>query len=562
MSYRIINTYFCMITLFLSSAVLAEPAPIKKSSSFHKPYNIILIINDQETFHLAETKNYRLPAREAFHQHGITFTNHYTAAAMCSPSRASFLTGMPPQVHGVYDQEEYNYVPDLTTSRPNMGSVLKSLGYYTAYFGKFEMNKKLLIAVSDKTNYSTLAQPYGFDTFNPDGDAGGNPQQGYTDDPYFVGEAIRWLRANATPDNKSTKPFFMVISLLNPHDIMYGDANLPDTFAAQNPQANVILPPPTNSIYSKKWEFHLPTTLEESLTADGMPNALQEYQKGWAGTLGYIPTNRTDMWTYYYNYYLNAIQDSDKNLQQIVNLLNELNLWDNTIIIVTADHGEMGGAHGGLRGKGPMAYEENVHIPLIIDHPDAPKGVVCKALTSHLDLLPTMIGLTERPFSEQESVKKNLPGHDFSKFITQANQLTINAIRPAILFNYVGISTIDGNFLLNTLTASLEHKNLPPLTQVNLSKRGFISMIFNGRYKFARFYSPNHFNMPQTLQEILENNDTQLFDLELDPKETHNLMLEHEKYKALILQMNGLLNDLIKKEVGDNYNNKFLPLPH
>ena len=282
------------------------------SNSSHPPYNIILIISDQETHRLYPAPGYTLPARTILAQHGVTFLNHYTAAAMCSPSRATLLTGVPPQVNGVFDQMEYTYVPSLNPKRPNMGSVLKQLGYRTAYFGKFEMDKTLLES-KNTVNYSTLAAPYGFDVFNYNGDVGGTPQQGYSVDSFFAGEAIQWLRQHAQTSQQD-KPFFMVISLLNPHDIMYGDANIPGTPQAQKPQAPVILPPPANSLYTKNWQFTLPKTLQESLRAPGMPNALLEYQQGWAGTLGYIPTERQDMWTYYYNYYLNALRDNDHSL--------------------------------------------------------------------------------------------------------------------------------------------------------------------------------------------------------------------------------------------------------
>ena len=62
-----------------------------------------------------------------------------------------------------------------------------------------------------------------------------------------------------------------------------------------------------------------------------------------------------------------------------------------------------------------------------------------------------------------------------------------------------------------------------------LDKRGFLSIVFHGRYKLARYYAPAAFNTPQTLEEILKNNDVQLFDLENDPNEMHNLALEPEK---------------------------------
>ena len=76
--------------------------------------------------------------------------------------------------------------------------------------------------------------------------------------------------------------------------------------------------------------------------------------------------------------------------------------------------------------------------------------------------------------------------------------------------------------------------------------------MFDGRYKFGRYYAPTAFNTPRTLEEILGNNDIQLFDLHGDPEEMRNLALEPEKNGATILRMNELLNDLLAKEVSVN----------
>ena len=203
----------------------------------------------------------------------------------------------------------------------------------------------------------------------------------------------------------------MVVSLLNPHDIMYGDANLPNLPSVQKAQAPVIFPPPADSLYAKQWTFPLPDTLQESLSAPGIPQALLDYQNGWTGVLGVIPTDNKDMWNYYNNYYLNALRDNDQSLQQVIDAMNEMDLWKNTIVILTADHGEMGGAHGGMRGKGPMAYEQNAHIPLIIAHPKALiRGASTDVLTSHLDLLPTLVGLTGLPEQNRASAIKGIGG--------------------------------------------------------------------------------------------------------------------------------------------------------
>ena len=67
--------------------------------------------------------------------------------------------------------------------------------------------------------------------------------------------------------------------------------------------------------------------------------------------------------------------------------MDQLGLWKNTVVVVTADHGEMAGSHGGLRGKGPFAYELNSHVPLWIVHPAYEGGKTSIMLTSHIDLL-------------------------------------------------------------------------------------------------------------------------------------------------------------------------------
>jgi arylsulfatase len=522
------------------------------------PRNIIFVICDQETYHLFARDDYKLPARQALMRHGVTFRNHYIASAMCTPSRAAFLTGQPPQVNGVFDQMEYTFQPSLSPDRPNMGSVLKGLGYQTAYFGKFEMDKPLL-ADRPTVNYSDGAKPYGFDLFAATGDTPSGPHDGYTRDCYIAGEGVHWLRTNVPKSRESGKPFFLVLSFLNPHDIMFANANVPGMAPVQKPAVPLFMPPlPANALYERQWDFALAPSLSESLTAKGMPAALEEYNKGWSGALGYVPPDRKDMWRVFYNYYLNCIRDNDRSLQLVVDAMDDMDMWKDTAIVFTADHGEMGGAHGGLKGKGPFCYEANSHVPLIIAHPDAKPGTSCSALTSHLDLLPSFVGMTGLPEEKRSAAVKGLPGHDFAPLLGNPESAAIDANRKGALFNYVGISTVEGKYLEAVMVGLATRKPAPPLTEIDLNKRGFLSFVFDGRYKFGRYYAPNAFNAPKTLEQIFKYNDAQLFDLKDDPDEVNNLALDREKNGEAILRLNGLLNDLMAREVGIN-DGKFLP---
>jgi arylsulfatase len=539
----------------------AQTAPAKTPSArpADKPArNIIFVICDQETYHLTARNDYKLPARAALMRHGVTFRNHYIASAMCTPSRAAFLTGQPPQVNGVFDQMEYSFQPSLSPNQPNMGSVLKGLGYQTAYFGKFEMDKPLLADLG-KVNYSTHAQRYGFDQFAATGDTPSGPHDGYTRDCYIAGEGVRWLRTYVPKSRKSRKPFFLVLSFLNPHDIMFADANVPGMAPVQKPAVPLFMPPlPANALYERQWDFRLAPSLTESLTAKGMPAALAEYHKGWSGALGLVPPDRKDMWRIFYNYYLNCIRDNDRSLKLVVDAMDEMDLWKDTAVVFTADHGEMAGAHGGLKGKGPFCYEANAHVPLIIAHPDGKPGTSCSALTSHLDLLPTFVGLTGLPEEKRSAAVKGLPGHNFAPLLGNPGPATVHANRKGVLFNYLGIGTVDANYLRRVMVGLAKGKKSPPLTEIDLNKRRFLSFVFDGRYKFARYYAPNAFNAPKTLAQIFQYNDVQLFDLKSDPDEMHNLALDRKKNRGILLRMNVLLNDLMALEVGVN-DGKFLP---
>ena len=176
-------------------------------------------------------------------------------------------------------------------------------------------------------------------------------------------------------------------------------------------------PPPANSIYEKKWPFTLPRKPSTNRsTAPGMPNALAEYKKGWDGWSGTIPTDRKDMWTIFYNYYLNAIQDVDRSITADRRRLER----DGFVA------GYRRRLHGRSRrnGRRPWRPKRQRAIqlrgkrPRTVDRRASGRrrpAPPCSALTSHLDLLPTFVGLTGLPESKRPAAVKAMPGPDFSR---------------------------------------------------------------------------------------------------------------------------------------------------
>jgi len=94
----------------------------------------------------------------------------------------------------------------------------------------------------------------------------------------------------------------------------------------------------------------------------------------------------------------------------------------------------------------------------------------------------------------------------------------------------------------------------PPFGEAkpDMQGRGFISFVYDGRYKFCRYYAPDDFNTPTTLEALLAQNEIELFDLKTDPDEVKNLGIDTKANADLIMRMNELLNRMIAKEVGVN----------
>ena len=555
------NLLIKFLFLLLTNVLLISCTEKPKVKTIEKP-NILFITCDQRMYQSIQAKGFHQPAIDRLADRGVNFKNHYIASAVCTPSRGVLYSGLAPQVTGIQEEMMFGWTPSLSTDEVSIGTAMKQLGYSTAYFGKFELDSSIVFPKPD-VNYTNKLKKYGFDFWQPYGEVTGEMNQGYQMDGVIAAEGISWLRTNAESMQKKDEPWFLTLSFINPHDIFFADVNPPGE-QIQKGMPGIIAPIPSDDKTDKIWDFSLWSTLEEPLQAPGRPMAHWELYKGTIDIVGEIPVERRDMWHTYENFYLNLLRENDRCIGQVLEALDDLNLWENTVVVFTSDHGELCGSHGGLRNKGPVAYEQNVHVPMIIVHPNVKGGQTTQALTSHIDVLPTLVGLTGAPKEVANEITKDLPGRDFSTILANPSNAQLKAIRPGILFNYVGLSTIDANFYKNLFANwdnlngfamnSDEFTENPP----DLTKRGFVAMTFDGRYKFARYYAPNHFNTPLNLKDIQDWNDLELFDLKNDPDEQNNLALNPDHNQELILKMNALLNELITLEVGKN-DGQFLP---
>jgi arylsulfatase len=543
--------------------------PLQAQAPAKGPYNILFILTDQERyFNPAQyPPGYALPGRKRLQRKGLTFTNHQINSAVCTSSRSVIYTGQHIQHTRLFDNLDFPWSNGLDPKLGTLGDMLGKAGYYAAYKGKWHLSGELGThneMALPQEKLTRIIESYGFKDYVGIGDVIGMTHGGYYNDEYIGAQSRRWLRLRAQPMVRQGKPWFMAINLVNPHDVMFYNTDAPGQHVQDTPKPLMaITREPKMPLYEKQWKVRLPASRHEPFDKKGRPPAHREYQLARGALVGNFP-NEDVRWQRLMNYYFNCIRHADLVVERILDELELLGLADNTIVVLTSDHGELAGAHGS-HGKGATAYKEQNHVPLIIAHPgySDTHGQQCKALTSHLDLVPTLIGWTGVDSAKHASITRDLRGQDLTPLLVKGDSAGVNDVRDATLYCFNMFGYLDSD-LLRKIQAYInaggeKTKLVDQGFKPDFTKRGAIRSVFDGRYKYTRYFSPKQHNQPRTLKGIFELNDVELFDLKADPNEMQNLAIEPKKNGDLLLAMNTKMNALIETEVGVPDDGRFLP---
>lgn len=545
----------------LLGSTRAGPAPAQTRqnrtrgrASVRSGHNILFIFTDQERYFSKWPSGLVLPAHERLQRKGTTFHNHYCPAVMCSSSRAVMLTGLQTPDTGIFENVSSRWVKNLSTDIPTIGHMLRRAGYYTAYKGKWHLHEDFDTHKADHF-FTREMEAYGFSDFVSPGDIIAHTRGGYEFDHLIAGSAISWLRRKGKPLAQANKPWCLFVSLVNPHDVMYFNTDARGQRVQDNGQLLMrAARAPDHDLYKAVWDVELPRTLREPVDAPGRPHAHGEYLKIWRYLLGEIPLEE-ERWRRFNDYYINCIRAVDGEVANILNELDALGLDERTIVVFTSDHGEQAGAHG-LHGKGPFAYRESIHLPFHVVHPDVRPGENCAALTSHIDIVPTLLAMAGvKPERAGELAGRELPGKNLMPLLSNPGAARLHAVRDTVLFTYSGLTTNDSG-LIRTISKARAAGRRPAVALLknryvpDLKKRGSLRTVFDGRYKFTRYFAPLRHNQPQTVEELYRWNDVELFDLQADPDETVNLAARKGKHRDVILAANTKLNAAIRQEIG------------
>lgn len=522
-------------------------------------YNILFILVDQERYfqHGALPAGYTLPARERLMKRGTTFTNHQINSCVCTPSRSVIYTGQHIQNTRMFDNTNFPWITSMSTEIPTVGDMLRDAGYYTAYKGKWHLTKEFetVNKLGSPTKiFTEEMEAYGFSDYFGVGDIIAHDRGGYLHDSVIAAMGVSWLRGKGRDLAKDGKPWFLAVNLVNPHDVMFYDTDAPGTPVQGKRGLAHVAREPADPLYAKRWEFSLPASHFQPLEARGRPAAHRDFLLSHDALVGAIP-NEEPRWRRRHNYYLNCMRDVDRSIANVLAELDASGLTDRTIVILTADHGDMDGAHQ-LHAKGAVSYREQNHVPLVVAHPTYAGGKRCKAVTSHVDIAPTLLAFTGASPEKRRAILNGIPGQDISPLLAAPERAGVTAIRDGALFNYNMFAYLDGDFLLKAV-AFVQNGGNPKAVKAagivpDMMKRGAVRSVFDGRYVFARYFSPKQHNRPSTIEELYRVNDVELYDLHADPHEMNNLAADGRKYGDLIVTMNGKLNRLIDTEVGED----------
>jgi arylsulfatase A-like enzyme len=387
--------------------------------------DVIIVMTDEERaippYETDEVRTWRqrtLTGQRWFDENGVSFTRHYTGSLACVPSRPTIFTGQYPDLHGVTQTDGIGKIYDDSRMRwlrrgevPTLGNWFVAAGYDTHYDGKWHISHADLddpatggvLATNDDRGVvdqgavrryldaNPLAD-YGFSGWvGPEPHGAGLANSGVRRDPLIAERVVAWLEdryaRRAAGDTAALRPFLLVASFVNPHDIV-----LFPTWVLRSPLKSSHLDPPPVA--------PAPTADEDLRTKPAAQIAFREAYYSGYGPAPAIRAVYDRNGQRYRDLYYRLHAEVDTPIDRVRRAVTAGS--EQAVLVRTSDHGDLLGAHGGLHQKWFNLYDEATRVPFVIARvgvgATAPRVVT--APTSHVDIVPTLLsaaGTMSRP---------------------------------------------------------------------------------------------------------------------------------------------------------------------
>jgi arylsulfatase A-like enzyme len=407
-----------VITLILASLICGK-------SQAKKP-NVIYILTDQwrSTALGYEGNNIvKTPYIDKFSEEAVNFKNTVSVCPVCTPHRASLLTGKYPTSTGMFLNDLY-----LPSEELCMAEIFKDAGYQTAYYGKWHLDghgRRINVEPERRQGFDywkvlECSHDYNKMPYYENQDPEMKIWEKYS--PFAIAEdAEKYLEKVS----KEEDPFLLFISLATPH--------FPHNTALQE----------YKDMYPQS-ELELRANVDE----DKFPNVREELQ----------------------GYYAHCTA-TDKAIGDIIQKIKDLGLYDNSVIIFTSDHGEMMASHGIRPKEKQFAFDESVKVPFLIRYPNIGNSAGKQTFTplNTPDILPSMLSLANI------DIPDCIEGEDISSVIKNPTKqkdravlfMSVCPFAGTLYDEYRGVKTKQHTFVKSPDKALMLFDNITDPFQLN-----------------------------------------------------------------------------------------------
>ncbi|TKG96679.1 DUF4976 domain-containing protein [Puteibacter caeruleilacunae] len=441
---------------------------------------------------------------------GILLNNCFSTNSICTPSRASILSGQYSHVNGVKTLRD-DYHPN--SQQPDLPQILQKQGYQTAIFGKWHLHTEPVgfdqwqVLPSQGLYFDPEFKTKGYDTNTPYADRAMKKLKGYVTD-IITDLSLDWLKKR-----DENKPFMLMVHQKAPHALWEYHPKYKDLYK------DVTIPEPKSLFEDKSHRAPETITKENTLVRLGKRMAgemkistVHKYDEWPTGKLDLTGMNEKERikatYQKYVKDYLRVIASVDENVGRVLDYLDESGLADNTIVIYTSDQGMFLGEHQYLDKR--WIFEESIKMPFLIRWPNKLKSAQkVDELVANVDIAPTLLDMAG--IDKPEYMQGN-------SFVSVLNGET-EGWQKSVYYRY------------------WMHRDMTP------AHYGIRTKQYKLIYYYGKTLDTNSYGHPDTEPAW------ELYDLARDPQEMNNVYND-PAYETVIKKLKQQLEEK-QKEVGD-----------
>ncbi|MBX2820912.1 MAG: sulfatase [Rhodothermaceae bacterium] len=368
------SLFFIILLVSSLSCTSENPEPPTASGP-----NIIFILIDDQRYDFLSFKNHpwlETPNIDRLAENSVYFDRAYVTTSLCSPSRASIVTGQYAHTHRVLDNDTA-----IQPGTPTFPQVLQDGGYHTGFVGKWHMGGSNDMPRPGFDYWASFKGqgPYTDPEMNINGER--IPYEGYTPD-ILTELSIDFIKSR----QENEQPYMLYLSHKSIHE--------------------PFTPAPRHAGRYSTTEITQPYTLEQS---EGKPQWLIDQRKSWHGAeRDYDIYGDYGDYDTFFRRYSECMLGVDESVGAIVDVLEELGQLEDTVIIYYSDNGYMMGEHGLIDKR--VMYEESIRVPAFVHWPDGTSGArMDDRFILTVDIGPTILDMAGLPAPESMYGNSFLP---------------------------------------------------------------------------------------------------------------------------------------------------------